>query len=623
MTDMLAIARTGISAYGKSLDVLADNVANASTPGHVRRVVHLTGATIGGPLTPYDLARRGGNGVAVSAISRATNILQTDTLRRAESQVHGLEAADRWLTEVQSAISGRASLDEPINDFFSALSDFATNPSGLAERTLVIKAAETLADRFNIAVSDVERIADGITKEAGIEVTNLNGLSKELAYINTQLRRAAAAGNNTASLEDERDRVLAEMATIVPIDVQLNDAGQANVRAGDAGGPYLVQGEQVSGARVRPIGDGTLQLRVGPAGDDAPATINTGTIHGLSIARGRTVATVAHLDGLATRIASDVNSVQAGGVDLDGNPGAPLFSLQKPVVEPFAANGGSARVTASMADGATPPDLDLVFDGGVWTLSRTDGTGSPVSGTLPLTLDGVTVEGFGEPRNGDMFRVNLRDGAAGIGVGPLAPSGLAAAPRFLVEPGEVRFDTITVEAKTIASTLSPTPVAPLHFEALGDGTVNLVDDGGTILGNALPGEWINGDGFAVRLTGAPDPGDIFPVDHVRATGADSSANDNAKLLYALSSDPGPDGTIGDAQDRMLTDIAAFLKNIRERGDAATINRDTIAANLQEISGVHLDDEAAEMLRLQQAFQANARILTTAKEIFETILAAAR
>lgn len=619
MTDMLAIARSGVTAYGKALDVLADNVANAATPGHVRRTVQMTGAMIGGPVTPYELSRNGGNGVTVTAIGRAANLLQIDSLRRSESQVQALSSADYWLTEVQSVISGDGALAEPINEFFSALSGFATTPTTLAERAVVLTTAQTLADRLNTTAASLTRVAADIMENAETEIQELNGLTQALVQINTQIRRATAAGSSTVALADERDRLLAEIATIVPIDVQLDRHGLANVKVGDAGGPYLVQGEQVNAARIRKNPDGAIAVRVGPAGSDAPTTINTGSIHGMSVAGQLAHATMERLDGLADLIADDVNTVQSLGVDLNGNDGTALFSKQKPVVLPKAANGGDARVTASMVDGATPPDLELIYDGTNWLLQRSDLSDS-VTGGLPLTLDGVTIDSFGEPRNGDMFEIKLAGGAAGIGVRPIETDELAAAPRFLADVGSTNQGLASIEVQIDANSITPAPNPPFRLETLADGTLDLIDDYDVVIANGAVGEWIAGDGFAVRVTGNPKEFDLF---HVQRTGPDSAANQNALALYAIGTNSGPAGTIGDAESRMITGISVPLKQIRSQAEAAIINRNLVAQDLQESSGVDLDQQAAEMVRLQQAFQANSRIIAAAKEIFETILAASR
>jgi flagellar hook-associated protein 1 FlgK len=123
MSDMLSIGQSGVRAYSRALDTLADNVANASTPGHVRRTAELSPANQGGSRGPLDLDPGGGAGVRLTAIVRAVDQLQLDTLRRAEGDVAALDVSTRWLRTVEAAITGPNALATPLNAFFGSLSD--------------------------------------------------------------------------------------------------------------------------------------------------------------------------------------------------------------------------------------------------------------------------------------------------------------------------------------------------------------------------------------------------------------------------------------------------------------------------------------------------------------------
>ena len=107
------------------------------------------------------------------------------------------------------------------------------------------------------------------------------------------------------------------------------------------------------------------------------------------------------------------------------------------------------------------------------------------------------------------------------------------------------------------------------------------------------------------------------------SGADEGNNGNAAAMLSLRDRTGPGGTFADAHDALVSSVTVALAEARNRADIATRNRNGAAEALQQSSGVDLNTEAAEMLKLQQAYQANARIIQTARETFEAILAAAR
>lgn len=617
MSDLLSIAQSGVRAYARALDVVADNVANAATPGHVRRTSTLSPATMGGGQPPLELDPVGGSGVRLTGVGRAIDLLRAETVRRAEGTVSALDATDRWLTAIQSALTGPNAVEAPMSDLFGSLSDLSSDPSNPAVRQTFLAKAQTLTDRFNGSAADLARIEQDLALESKTEASRLTGLAQGLADVNTQLRRATSGSGASVALADERDRILAQMSTIVSFEVRFDARGQASVRIPDAGGPLLVSGQTAQSARVVQAGSG-LTLRIGPTGNDEAATLTGGTLAGLSGARVVLGQSRDRLDALADRTAADFNRVHQEGVDFNGNDGGLLFSTRKPIIAAAGANGGAARVGAEIADGADPAPMTLSFDGTAWTLAL-DGGGPSVSGALPLVLDGLTVDAAGSARNGDVYRIRMGEGASGIGLRPIAPADVAAAARWGADPVPGNIGSGRTDLR-IGAPLPLPATPPFSVTVLPGGILELTDGLGTSLATGAPGDWLAGDGFAVRISGSPAEGDRFAIER---TGSFDGGNHNSLALLALRDSGGPAGTFGEAQDQLITGVTVPLAETRARADVTRINRDTAAEALNESSGVDLNTEAADMLRLQQAFQANARIIQTARETFDSILAVTR
>jgi flagellar hook-associated protein 1 FlgK len=616
MSDMLSIGQTGIRAYSRALDTLADNVANATTPGHVRRTAELSPANRGGSRGPLDLDPGGGAGVRLTAIVRAVDLLQLDTLRRAEGDVAALDVSTRWLRTVEAALTGPNALSTPLNAFFGSLSDLASDPANPAVRETVLTRAQTLADQFNRSAEDLDRLDLDLLAETRIEARALNDLSQSLAEVNGRLRRATEGSAAFAALADERDRMLARIAGITTIDVQIDAKGQAEVRIPDAGGALLVSGSDAVSARAIPAATG-VELRLGPTGADERATLLSGSLAGLSAARIQLAEARTRLDGLADRIAADLNGTHAQGIDDSGADGGLLFETRRPVPQAARANGGSARIDARLADGATLLPMTLRFEAGQWVLERDD-LGGSVSGALPLTLDGLTVDGLGAPRNGDLFRIRGAGGAAAIQLRDIPAEQLAAAQRWVSAPtaGNLGSATTLVE---VGPGLTPAATPPFQL-SVAAGTMSLVDNLGTLLATGPVGSTLAGDGFSVRLTGIPADGDSFTI---RRNEARSGGNGNALAMLGVRDVSGPAGTIGEQADALVSRVAVSLSAQQGRFTTARESRNQAAEALSLQSGVDLDTEAGEMLRLQQAYNANARVLQAAREIFETLLSSSR
>lgn len=615
MTDLLSIAQSGVRAYARALDVVADNVANAATPGHVRRTSTLTPATLGSGPGPLELDPVGGSGVRLQSIGRALDVLQADTLRRSEAEVAALDTAKRWLTTIQSTLTGSAGLDQPLTDLFDSLSDLASDPTNIALRQTFLSRADALADRFNASAADLARLQGDIRSEADVEVRNLNSLARGLADVNAQLRRSTPGSGTSVGLADERDRLLAQISTIVGMDVQFDARGQATVRIPDSAGPALVEGGHASSARLLTVATG-FELRIGPQGADELATVTSGVFAGLGASRILTLQAQDRLDQLAAGVAQDFNRLHQQGVDLQGVDGEPLFRTVAPEIRAAAANGANARLSAVLADGAPLIPSTLSFDGSQWTLANAGGS---VSGALPLELDGLTLSAAGEANNGDVYRIGPANAAAAISLRAISPGQLATSARWLAEPAQANGGTARAELQPGPPFGLPT-TGPYSVQVLTGGQAELRDSMGMLLSSGPANAWLGGDGFSIRLSGQPAEGDNFRVERA---GADEGNNGNAAALLSLRDRAGPGGSFADAQDAMVSAITVVLAETRARAEVASRNRDGAAESLQQSSGVDLNTEAAEMLRLQQAFQANSRIIQTAREIFDAILAAAR
>jgi flagellar hook-associated protein 1 FlgK len=257
-----------------------------------------------------------------------------------------------------------------------------------------------------------------------------------------------------------------------------------------------------------------------------------------------------------------------------------------------------------------------------WRLARADDSDFVV-GNFPLTLDGVTVEGRGAPLPGDLFRLELGTGAAGIAARPMAPAGLAAAPRWLTDAVATNMGGARSEVR-VAAPLDPPPDPPLQppfrVEAIAGGLFELKDSEGTPIATGPAGSWLAGDSFEVRITGQAVEGDAFRI--VR-TGANSGANGNALALLSVRELQSAEGTLEESHDALVATLSVPLAETRIRQEAARENRNAAADAVAAAAGIDLNREAADMLRFQQAYQANARLIQTAREIFQTLIDAGR
>nr|WP_310524378.1 flagellar basal body rod C-terminal domain-containing protein [Polymorphobacter sp.] len=424
---------------------------------------------------------------------------------------------------------------------------------------------------------------------------------------------------------DSRDSLLAELADRVKIAVTEGPRGTVTVRIGSGGSaPVIVP---ANGPALR------IAVRDGPSGAELildpthraeiirlPAS---GTLAGLIEASRQVSSAAAEIDSLAARFATAANAWHQNGTDALGDSGTALFATNTLAVRPGLANAGSAGIDVTIADGATlaPDGYRLLKDASGWTLSRTDGSAS-ITGPGALTLDGVTVRPGAGARNGDGWFLDPAGGAIGLALRPIGPERLAVADRFITDtnPANRGDAALSLDTDPLAAAFLPAPPYRLTVSALGEAEITDITTGTLLLTAPINGTRIAAAGFGITLTGTPVAGDSF---RILATGAASSDNGNALALARIRDTAGPGGTIETSLDASIARIASGLSETTRLAGAALSVKDDSARAADAVSGVDLDREAAELTRLQAAYRANAQVIATARDLFDTLLGVAQ
>lgn len=320
MTDMLSIGASGVRAYQTALTTTSENIANAGTAGYSRRI-----ASTREVAAPSDPSNRvlNGLGVTVTGITRAGSDLRNAEVRAAGSDLARSEAGVVWLDRIESALTGNK-LDERMTAFFNAATALAADPSASAPRATFLQAAATLAHSFTATASAIDGAAADLDGTADASVADLNTLSASLAKVNGSLGRTAQGSSAQAALLDERDRLLDSMAALTDVSASFDAAGRATVRAG-GGGPLLVQGDQAAIATYA-RSEGAVSFAVYGIEGSQALPPGGGALAGIAEGAARLADAKAALDTLAVDFADGVNAVQAGGEDLGGNAGEPMFA---------------------------------------------------------------------------------------------------------------------------------------------------------------------------------------------------------------------------------------------------------------------------------------------------------
>lgn len=355
--NLLSIGASGALAAEVALNVTGQNIANAGTDGYVRRGMETTEvASASGWSTPHDISL---SGVAVTGLTRnADGFLQSEARRTASDTARAVSTV-AGLTDIESAVEN-SGLFTAIGNFQNAVTALNQNPVSTALRAGVIQTATTMASAFQIAGNGLSATQTGLQGEIGQGVSQVNALSSQLAAINARLSASAGSGaaasnvttSDRATLMDQRDALLNQIGGYVNVATTINADGSANLTLGGVSGPPLVTGTKTNPLASSVNPDGTVALTVGTA----TVALSGGSIAGNQAALTQLTAIGSSLDGLAKSIATTVNTQQANGTNLAGNPGAPLFSGSTAATLGMATTSGAAIATAAAGSGANSAD---------------------------------------------------------------------------------------------------------------------------------------------------------------------------------------------------------------------------------------------------------------------------
>ncbi|MEL4239327.1 flagellar hook-associated protein FlgK [Shewanella xiamenensis] len=638
--DLLNIARTGVLASQSQLGVTSNNIANANTAGYHRQVA--TQSTL-------ESQRLGnsfyGTGTYVDDVKRIYNDYAARELRIGQTTLSGAEASYGKLSELDQLFSQTGKMvPQSLNSLFAGVNSLADLPADLGLRSSTLTDAKQVASSLNQMQSSL----NGQLTQTNDQITGMtkriNEISKELANLNLELMKSP---NQDAMLLDKQDALIQELSQYAQVNVIPQENGAKSIMLG--GSVMLVSGE-IAMTMDTKTGDpfpNELQLTssIGSQSVAADPSKLGGQLGALFEYRDQTLIPASHeLDQLALGIADNFNKMQQQGLDLNGQVGANIFrDINDPLMS-LGRVGGYSNNTGNATLGVNIDDTSLLT-GGSYELSFTAPASYELRDTetgviTPLTLNGSTLEGgagfsidikAGAMASGDRFIIRPTAGAAnGITVEMTDPKGIAAAsPKITADAAnsgntQVKLTQITnrsaanfpITGSELTIQLDTTAIPP---------TYEAFDASGTSLGAAAPytPPSISAFGFTFEVDStAAASNDRFTFNLAFAEGDNSNAVAMAKLSESKVMNGGK-STLADVFENTKIDIGSKTKAAEVRVGSAEAIYQQAYARVESESGVNLDEEAANLMRFQQAYQASARIMTTAQQIFDTLLTSVR
>ena len=667
---LISIAMTGINAAQAGLLTTGNNISNLSTEGYTRqRTLQAS--------NPSVMTGAGGigQGVHVVTVERMFSQALTTQVLNAQTNVSALDTYYAQVSQIDNMLADKeAGLTPLMQKFFDAAQSVATNPSSISARQSMVSAAETMTTGYRSMYERLTEIEAGINSQVRDTVGQINTYTKQIADLNEKIISASAIGGQPANdLYDKRDKLVADLNELVKVTVTSNTNGSYNVFVGS--GQQLVVGSQVTMMSAEPASaDRSRNVigLVGPTGNiqELPESlISGGKLGGLLSFRSEALdASFNQLGLMATSFTQTFNAQHALGRDLLGNANGSanfvgeFFSVGAPDVIPNSKNAtGSPTVSVTLdpvtSNGTnyysnlTASDYRLSFESGALTLTRlsdnTSWTGANVGAIntqLATDPQGFTLDPAVGFANGDSYLIQpTRDAARHFAISDKIsadPRLIAAGLSEAVAKGAVaNTGTGSVSSVSYATGFTTGSALSLSYNAgslsgfPATGTVT-VTAGATTNTYTMPSSVpytagatiaINGGGWSgvsLVISGVPNNGDSFTL--AAATGVEDGRN-IVKLgnLQTQNTMLGANATYQDNYAAFVNDVGNKTASAEISSVAQTSLLNQAVAAREAVSGVNSDEEAAKLIEYQQAYQASAKVIEIASNLFDTLLSIGR
>lgn len=573
LTNALRIGQSALTASQLGIQVTGNNMANVATPGYARRSLLLS------PLESADPSQRfqPGQGVGPRSLTR---VIDEAVLSRLRGQIARETQATQTLESLSAleAAIGELSdtaLTSQLTQFFGAWSDRSTL---VASDGVVVQQAQTLVSNIKRLRADLTQQKIQTEQRLDQIVPHVDELLKQVADINRNVARAQVAGGDAASLRDQRDRALDELAALIDIGTVERKSGAVDVYVGST--PLVLAGESRGIELRRQSVDGQTQITLRAKADGSILPIRSGQVGALVEARDNAVGdTINKLDQLAAQLIFQTNRIHA-------------------------TSSGPNGLTEAVSQLRTPPDDRLL---------PINGPANPTTAALPFDI-----------QNGS-FLVHVQSPAGGV---------QATRIRVDLDGLSDTGDTTSIDdasLEDIRRALNAvegiaadfTPDGRLRVRGENGATFSFSEDSSGLLAAVGMNAFFTGtsaDNIAVRPDIANEPTRLG----TGRIGADGQFTENAAALdMAKLQDQTFDALGGLGINAFWTNVAgnagAQTDAALNNAQAAAVVRESIEAQRAALSGVSLDEEAVNLITFQQSFQGAARFIAVVDQLQQELL----
>lgn len=612
----LASAMSGLRANQAALSIVSSNVANAQTPGYVAQTSNQIEVATGGF----------GSSVLTTGVSRALDSYVQGQLRTETAGGGYADQTANILGQLQSVYGtpgGAGTLETSLNNFTTALQALSANPGAQSAQAVAVSSAQSLAQQLNSTTKGIQSLRSNVEQDIGVAVGQANTAMAQIAQINTKLQGLSPNDPAAATLMDQRDSAINTLSKLTDVRVVTDSSNQANV--------FTNSGVQLVGAGL------ASQMTF-----NSPGTLSATSLYNSDPTKSGVGALNIKLPNGANIDMVANNVISSGQIGADLKLRDQTLVQAQTQVDQLAATMASAlsdKTTAGTAVTGPPSGFDVdvsnVAPGNTLNLTYTDSATNTqrqvtvINVTDPAALPLLNAANANPQRVG----VNFSGGAASIasqlnaalGANNLQFSNPSGSTLRVTDSGTA---SATVNAASVTRTISSL--------TSGNPQLPLFTDGGSTYTGVITSQGSQTTGLAGRisvnaaLVTDPSRMSVYSTSPVTPTG-DSTRSDflhsqltTATFSYSpqtgLGSGSQPlNGTISNYLQQFLSlqSNASTQATQLQQGQSVVVS--TLQQKFNSTSSVNIDSEMSNLIQLQNAYAANAHIMSTIQSMMTSLL----
>ena len=618
LSSALSIAMSGLSANQVGLSIVSSNVANASTPGFASESVNLVEQGAGGV----------GTGVQVAGINRALDTFVQSQLRTETSGDGFADQTSSVLQQLQNVYGtpgGQGTLETAFSNLTTAVQGLQANSGAASAQSAIVTAAQNMAQVLNSTTQGIQALRTNVQQDIATSVSSANADMTQIANLNTQLQGLSPTDPSAATLEDQRDTAINQLAQLMGINVTTGGNNQVTI--------YTNTGVQLVGAQASTLSfNGPSTLGASNLYSTNPTQNGVGTIT-LTSPSGATVDMNATNSITSGQIGADLQLRDTTLVQAQNQVDQLAATMSSALSDTTTAgtavtSGAQAGFTLDLANLQPGNTINLTYTNtttGVQQQLQIVAVGS--SSVLPLPTPSSTSP------NTAVLGVNVSGGVASIA------SQLNAA----LGPANLQFSnpsgsTLQVLNGTGAGAAVSSASATITTSSLtsGSAALPLFTDGSALYTGAINGDGSQLTGYAGRITVNPavvaNPSSLTDFSASTASGDTTRANFINTQLTSGSFTFSPQSGLGSSSTPFTGTITGFMQQFLslqannatnaqqlQQGQDVVVN--TLQQSFSSATGVNMDAQMSNLISLQNAYSANAHVMAVVQSMFTTLLQA--